>query len=77
MEFRLRADKRALEHEKGEWQKNLERFESLPDRPADMRDIEGSYALVAQHAYRLNEIQFRNKRVDYLFSPDIIVKEAV
>lgn len=77
MEFRLRADKRALEYEKGEWQKNSERFESLPDRPADMRDIEGSYGLVASHAARLNEIQFRNQRVDYLFSPDIIVKEAV
>ena len=76
MEFRLRADKRALERNRGEWTKNLERFEALPDVPDDMRVIEGAHSTVALHAARLNQIQFDNGRLDYLFSPDIIVKEA-
>ena len=52
-------------------QRDEERYNKLPDVPAQFTGARGGYKYVANRAVTLNESQLRSGFLDYLFFPEV------
>ncbi|MHA4899781.1 hypothetical protein, partial [Enterococcus faecium] len=66
LEFRLAVSKRAMKVQNGRDERIQERYDVLPDVPADFAERVGNYAEIAAIAFKMNEAQLRASYLDYL-----------
>lgn len=67
--FKLVAEKRCFKIQLSKFVVDPSRFESMPDQPANLETVEGSYKMVSERACHLNRVQEQLGRLDYLYSP--------
>lgn len=69
-QYELTASKKGCVEVNGKLEVHEGRLTDLPDRPAELRPMVGTYVRISTEAVRRNKMQERSGFLDYLYAPE-------
>lgn len=73
-QYELTASRKGCVEVDGKLEVHAGRLASLPERPAELRPLVGTYKRIADEAVRRNKAQMQSGFLDYLYAPELYVK---
>lgn len=73
-QYELTASRKGCVEVNGKLEVHQGRLADLPERPAELRPLVGTYKRVSEEAVRRNKLQMQAGFLDYLYAPEPYTK---